>query len=186
MKPPSRRRAHGWACVAIAAALAYAGSSQAQAPTEYHVKAAYLANFGRFVEWPPQPAATEGQPFSVCVLGNDPFGPALDAAVAGEVINRNPLRARRIAKPREASTCRILYISLSEDARLKSILADLGSTSVLTVSDIPQFARRGGMIELVLIGDKVRFEINVAAAEHAGLTLSSELLKLATAVRRTQ
>jgi hypothetical protein len=187
MKTPFRRATHGWICVAIAAAMGCAGNSRAHAPapTEYHVKAAYLANFGRFVEWPPQPAAAEGQPFNVCVLGDDPFGPALDAALAGEAINRAPLRARRIAKPRDASNCRILYISLSEDTRLKPILADLGSTSVLTVSDIPQFAKRGGMIELVLVKDKVRFEINMAAAEHAGLTLSSELLKLATAVRRT-
>jgi hypothetical protein len=186
-RTPARGRGlHRIARAAAALVLACAGNlpAQAPAPTEYQVKAAYLANLGRFVEWPARAGAAEDQPFNVCVLGDDPFGPALDAALAGETINRAPLISRRIAQPRDAGNCRILFIPLSADARLKAILADLGNAGVLTVSDIPQFSRRGGMIELVLVGNRVRFEINMAAASRSGLTLSSELLKLAVAVRK--
>ncbi len=154
----ARSRSAFYACVRLEL------TGPGAAPTEYQVKAAYLANFGRFVEWPPEPGVVDRPAVYVCVLGDDPFGPALDAALAGEMINRAPLAARRIAQPREAENCRILFIPVSADGRLKTILADLGHANVLTVSDIPQFARRGGMIEFVLVGNRVRFEINVAAA----------------------
>lgn len=166
----------------LAAAVRIA--AQAPGPTEYQVKAAYLSNFGRFVEWPARTSSAEDQPFTVCVLGEDPFGPALDSALAGEVIRKAPVVPRRISGVHDAAFCRIIFISRSEEPRLKTILPALQSTGALTVSDVPQFARRGGMIGLVLAGSKVRFEINVAALEQAGLTVSSELLKLAVAVRK--
>jgi YfiR/HmsC-like len=150
-------------------------------PTEYQVKAAYLSNFGRFVEWR---ARVGNEPFKVCVLGPDPFGPALDATVSGESIDHAPVEAKRIAGAQEAGSCRILFISSAEDTQLRAILTALDKTSVLTVSDIPQFAKRGGMIQFILIGNRVRFEVNLDAAQRAGLSLSSELLKLATTVRR--
>jgi hypothetical protein len=92
--------------------------------------------------------------------------------------------ARRITKPQEALSCRILFIGSSEDRQLKGILAALDGAGILTVSDMPQFSQRGGMIEFTLEGNKVRFEVNLTTAEDAGLTLSSELLKVATTVRR--
>jgi hypothetical protein len=163
-------------------------------PTEYDVKAVYLSNFGRFVEWPPapeqptqpggEPPAGGPEPFNVCVIGSDPFGPALDRALAGESINRAPLIPKRISRVQDAPGCRILFIAASEDKQLRSILAGLGSASILTVGDAPQFTRRGGMIQFVLEGNRVHFEINLAAAQRARLVLSSELVKLATAVRR--
>jgi hypothetical protein len=186
-RTPAKNRWRAWACLVFTGVLICANNlpAQAPAPTDYQVKAAYLANFGRFVEWPPRSGPSQDQSFNVCVLGDDPFGPALDAALAGETINRAPLVPRRITKPREATNCRIVFITLSEDSHLKTMLPPLENAGVLTVSDIPQFARRGGMIELVLAGNKVRFEINVAATARAGLTLSSELLKLAVVVRKT-
>jgi hypothetical protein len=81
--------------------------------------------------------------------------------------------------------CRVLYISASEDGRLKEILAGLDKSGVLTVSDIPQFSQRGGMIQFVLVGNKLRFEVNLTNAQTAGLTLSSDLLKVAVAVRKS-
>ena len=120
-----------------------------------------------------------------CVLGQDPFGPALDATVAGETIDRAHVVAKRISRPQDAAHCRILFISSSEDGQLKEILAELEGASVLTVSDAPQFARRGGMVQFILDGNKVRFEVNLPAAERVGLNLSSELLKLAVNVRRS-
>lgn len=168
----------------IACALTVGAGLRAQnrKPSEYEVKAAYLYNFGRFVQWP---AAISNDSFTVCVLGQDPFGPALSAIQADETIGGKNVIAERIPKPGDARHCRILFISSSEESRLKQVFAELGDTSVLTVSDLPQFARRGGMIQFSLDGNRVRFEVNLTPAERAGLTLSSELLKLATNVRRS-
>ena len=157
--------------------------SQQAKPTEYQVKAAYLYNFGRFVEWPASFAAT-GDSFSICVLGQDPFGATLDAVLTGEAIDGKSVVARRILRPQEAVHCRILFISSSENSQLKEILVALDHSGVLTVSDIPQFSQYGGMIQFVLQGNRIRFEVNLAAAQDAGLTLSSELLKVAVSVRR--
>ncbi|HXM93135.1 MAG TPA: YfiR family protein [Candidatus Dormibacteraeota bacterium] len=153
-------------------------------PTEYEVKAAYLYNFGRFVEWPAKVTAAS-EYFSICVLGEDPFGATFDATIAGESINGKKVVVARITKPQDAASCRILFISSSEESRLKEILATLDKTSVLTVSDISQFTRRGGMIRFVTEANRVRFEVNLAIAQHAGLTLSSQLLKVAISVKRS-
>jgi hypothetical protein len=157
--------------------------AQAPKPTEYEVEAAYLSNFGRFVEWPAR-AGTATDSFHVCVLGQDPFGPLLDAALKGETIGNAPMAAKRISGPEEAGGCRILFVSSSKDSQLNAILAALRTSNILTVADMPGFTRRGGMIQFVLEGNRVRFEINLAAAQRAGLTLSSELLKVAVAIRR--
>lgn len=151
-------------------------------PTDYQVKAAYLYNFGRFVEWPAVTA--KGDSFTVCVLGQDPFGAALDSTLAGQSIAGKSVAARRISTPQESSSCQILFLSSSEDARLPKIMESLDKAPVLTVSDIPGFSQRGGMIQFVLDGSRVRFEVNLAATQKAGLNLSSELLKVATNVRR--
>jgi hypothetical protein len=175
----------GLAAVAVAGFILGfpAMNAQGPKPTEYQVKAVYLFNFGRFVEWPSNEATRKGQPFAVCVLGQDPFGPALDAVLAGEIIDRAPVVAKRIPKPEEAVHCRVLFISSSEDGQLRDVLAALDKTSVLTVSDMPQFAKRGGMVQFLLDGNKVRFEVNQAATQRVGLSLSSDLLKLAMAIR---
>jgi hypothetical protein len=171
----------------FALALLGAANLSAQAPkvTEYQVKAAYLANFGRFVEWPTSAAVAKSESFNICVLGQDPFGADLDTAVAGETIGGARLLARRISRPQDAVDCRILFISSSEVSQWKEILAALRTLSVLTVSDMPQFARRGGIIQFLLDGSRVRFDINLAATERVGLNLSSELLKLAVTVSRS-
>jgi hypothetical protein len=159
--------------------------AQKASPSEYEVKAAYLYNFGHFIEWPTKAAAPSGGPFTFCVLGQDPFGRALDAILAGESINGANTAAARISKPQEAVNCRILFISSSEDRQLKQILGALEGTSVLTVSDLPQFSQRGGMVQFVLDGKRVRFEVNLTPVEHAHLALSSQLLKVAVNLRRS-
>ena len=153
-------------------------------PTDYDVKAAYLYNFGRFVEWPAEVTAAQSGHFTVCVLGQDPFGPSLDTTLAGETIGGKNIVAKRISNPQESDDCRILFLSPTEGGHLKKIVAELDKKAVLTVSDIPQFAQLGGMIQFVLEGKRVRFEVNLAATQRAGLTLSSELLKVATTVRK--
>ena len=151
--------------------------------SEYEVKAAYLYNFARFVEWP---AATAGPPpkaLTICILGQDPFGDAFTSIAGKEVRGRTITVARRLngACP---DSCDILFISASERRRLSQILDQLGTRAVLTVSDIDGFSRAGGMIRFVLDGNKVHFEINVDAASRADLALSSKLLKLARVLRK--
>lgn len=169
------------ACALLSASL----SAQVQdaTPTEYQVKAAFLYNFGRFVEWPPQPRPPSA--FTICVLGKDPFGPVLDELIKDKSIQGMKPVARRLERVEDAGDCRILFISSSEDARLPHILATLRGRSVLTVGEAERFAHRGGMINFRLEGSKVRFEINPDAAEQAGLTISSQLLKLARIIHES-
>ena len=162
-------------------AMAATLSAQSRA-TEYQVKAAYLANFSKFVEWSASVAKSE--PFNICVLGQDPFGGTLDAAIAGETVGRIPIAVKRIAKPQDALDCRVLFVSSSEERHWDEILAALKTFHVLTVSDMREFAKRGGIVQFVLDGSRVRFEVNLVAAEPSRLKLSSELLKLAVNVRR--
>lgn len=152
-------------------------------PTEYQVKAAYLYNFGKFVEWPTGVTASDSS-FNICVLGQDPFSSTFGTTIAGESIKGKDVLIKRIPRAQDAVGCHILFISSSEEARLKEILAALDKTSVLTVSDMSQFTRRGGMIQFVMDSNRVRFEVNLTNAERTGLTLSSQLLKVAIGVRR--
>jgi hypothetical protein len=170
----------------LSCSLLLVPSLHAQQPkaSEFQVKAAYLYNFGRFVQWPDESAADRNESFEICVLGTDPFGQALDATLAGGTIGGKSVAAKRITKPQDVDSCRILFISSSEESHLKEDLAALDKTRVLTVSDIPRFSERGGMIGFILDGNRVRFDVNLDSAQGAGLTLSSELLKVATSVRK--
>lgn len=157
--------------------------AQSAKPTDYDVKAVYLYNFGRFVEWPAA-AFAKSDLFTICILGDDPFGPALDATLSSETIAGKGVAAKRISSPQEALNCQILFLSSAEETRLSKIIESLDRGAVLTVSDIPRFSQRGGMIQFIPEGKKVRFEVNLTAVQRAGLNLSSELLKVATTVRR--
>lgn len=157
---------------------------QASRPTEYEVEAAYLYDFSLFVQWPPADGRDKQGGFEVCVLGADPFGRVLDTILAGQMAAVRNVFARRITAPEQAAGCRILFISSSEDTILKEVLASMSSTSVLTVSDMPHFVDRGGMIEFVSAKSRIRFKINLAAAQKAHLVLSSQLVKLAVSVDR--
>jgi hypothetical protein len=156
--------------------------AQETRPTESQVKAAYLFNFGRFVRWPVPADSVDS--LQICVLGKNSFGTVLDATVRGEAISGKPVTTRNIPSMREADGCHILFVSMSEEARLSTVLAGAKRLPALTVSDIPRFAERGGMIGLVNQADRIRFEVNVAPIEDSGLTVSSELLKVALRVIR--
>ena len=165
-------------------AAVQAVQAQPARPEEDQVKAAYLYNFTRFVEWPAEAAPMQDARFAICILGPDPFGAYLDTLLKDATVAGKPAVARRLTKPEDAATCPVLFISASEVDRLDPILARL-NRGVLTVSDIPAFVRRGGMIQFISAGNRIRFEVNQGVSERAGLTLSSELLKVAVAVRRT-
>ena len=157
-------------------------SGGSEGPSEYQVKAAFLLNFARFVEWPAS-GAQASEPFVVVVFGKDPFGPVLDQAMAGKTVNGRPLQVRRVTDPAALRTCQMAFIAASESRRSGEILAALSGSAVLTVSESGGFARRGGMINFVVDENHVRFEINPGSATRAGLKVSSKLLQLAIVVR---
>ncbi len=157
--------------------------AQERGPTESQVESAYLYNFGKFVTFPPEHASTSDS-FQICVIGKDPFGETLDTTLHDGTISGKKITAQRISNMRQAQPCSILFISSSEEARLTAILKDASRLSLLTVSEIHHFAEQGGIVELVKQGDRIRFEVNLAAAQESHLTLSSELLKVAIHVLR--
>jgi hypothetical protein len=160
--------------------LALASPLVAQPSREYDLKAVFLFNFVTFVDWPAQ-ARPENGPFIIGVLGQDPFGAALDEVIAGEKFKQAPLQARRCRTVEEASQCHILFISSSEAARLPAIMKELRGRPVLTVSDLPQFLEAGGVIAFSTDG-RIQLHINAPAAQRAGLTISSKLLRVAKVV----
>ncbi|MBI3768336.1 MAG: YfiR family protein [Deltaproteobacteria bacterium] len=151
-------------------------------PTEYDVKAVYLLNFARFVEWPDAGFATATAPFAICVLGSDPFGSTLDETLAGETIAGRNLVTRRIAHPTDATTCQIVFTGASETTRLPAIVDALAGRPVLTVGDETAFTQRGGMISFRLEQSTVRIDVNPEAIRRSGLSMSSQLLRLARIV----
>ena len=162
--------------------LAGMGPVRAQTSKEYQIKAVFLFNFAQFVEWPSAAFADATAPISIGVLGDDPFGPVLDQTVQGETINHRKLIIQRSQRVADLKGCHLVFISKSEKARLTDILDNLGSASVVTVSETENFARRGGIINFYIDGNKVRFEINADAAQRKGIKISSQLLKLGKAV----
>jgi hypothetical protein len=167
----------------LAAALTLASAAPAQTPGEYAVKGAFLLNFARYTEWPPAAFSGSTTPLVLCVVGDDPFGSALDS-VEGKLVRGRPIRIDRNIDAAGLPSCHIAFISDSERSRVDSLLKITDTASVLTVSDIDRFARRGGVIGLFLEGERVRFEVNLRTAERAQLRLSSNLLRLATLVRQ--
>ena len=146
--------------------------------SEYEVKAAFLFNFMQFVEWPAG-ASTNGEaPFWIGVLGEDPFGKKLEDAIEGETLHGRPLALKRARRIEDLKGCHLLFVCRSEKAQLGEILGALRGTSTLTVSDIEQFCRNGGMIGLINERGRIRFEINREAAEQCQLKISSKLLRL--------
>lgn len=159
----------------------WAAQPALEKPSEYDVKAAYLINFARFVRFAPgyEPRGT----FDICVLGRDPMGRSLDQIASGESIDKRPVRVMRIADPTAGRQCSVLFVSLFEQSDLREDMAILANADVLTVSDAPGFIDRGGMIQFVMDGDHVRFEVNLDAVNRTHLTLSSELLRVAASVK---
>ncbi len=155
--------------------------AQASERPEQEVKAAFLYNFGKYVRWPKSEPAPD-RPFVIAILGTDPFGASLDDIVRGNRIDNRPVVVRRVSRPSDLDGCEVLYVSPSEEARLDSILAAAAKAPMLTVSDMPRFVERGGMIGLVVANRRVQFEVNAEAAERAGLVLGSQLMRLARTV----
>lgn len=148
---------------------------------EYLIKAAILYNFAKFASWPETAFSYPNAPMRLCVLGDDPFGVALDSLHGKQVRNRS-LATARISTVEEAPQCHILFVSGSEEDNLSAILDYVAELPILTVGDIRRFANTGGIIALKEVDNRSRIDINLGAAEKAGLKLSSKLLRLADTV----
>jgi len=172
----SAPRAFVW--IGLAAILLAPGPSWAI--SEYQVKAAFLLNFGKYVEWPASALAPDA--LAICVLGTDPFGAALDQTLAGRRIGGRRLQARRVTDVSQARGCNILFVGRAKPARLDAVFSGLEGQPILLVGEQERFARKGGIINFIEVDQKIRFEINEAAARRARLKISSQLLKLATIV----
>lgn len=168
-----------WVCAGALLSPRYA---TADAALEYQVKAAFLLNFTKFIEWPATAFDDAGAPFTICVLGNDPFGRALEQVVAGETVGGRKLAVRKMDQAAAPHTCQVVFLAGSGKDRAAAP-GSLG-TGVLTVGEGESFVREGGIIAFVIDNHRVRFDINQSAADRAALKLSSKLLSVARSVTR--
>jgi hypothetical protein len=169
-----------WLSVAIlfvVGQLFFLPCAQAGSYEEYQVKAAFLHKFAKFVEWPSGAFSSDADPFMLCVAGKDPFGKALDTLHDKTVGNRK-IVVRKFQSTEDAGKCHILFIGSSEKSGLQQILKAVRNKQILTVGDTEGFAQSGVMINFTLQEGKVQFEINPQAVKQAGLTVSSQLLKV--------
>ncbi len=157
-------------------------AAQPTASGEYLLKAAFLYNFAKFVEWPEETFADGQAPLTLCVLGQDPFGPTLDA-LAEKSVKGRPLRIARLSQPSNAGACHILFIDRTEIPHTQAILPALNGKAVLTVCDGERCAQQGLMINLRTVSDKIQIEMNIEAIQRTPLKVSSQLIKLAHVIK---
>jgi YfiR/HmsC-like len=186
----SRGRGQRWwlgglllAVAGVAWASLPSPSARAERPSRDEVEAAYLYNFGKFVRWP---AGEARGPLVICVAAQESFAHAIGALVTGEQIDQRPLQVKALNVPGGVAGCSILFIGPMEAGRVDAFLAAAAGKPILTVGEMPDFLVRGGTIQFVMMEDHVRFSVNLNAANRGGLSLSSELLKVAVSVTGKQ
>jgi hypothetical protein len=148
---------------------------------EYLIKAAYLYNFMKFVEWPPEEFKDSLSPINLYILGTDPFGGALDS-ISDKMVKGRRLHIKHVNHVNEISGGHILFISASEKRNLRHTLRALKNSAILTVGEMDGFAQQGGVINFITVENRIQFEINPDAAQQSGLKISSQLLRLAKIV----
>jgi hypothetical protein len=167
--------------LALALGAAAARAQEGAGSVEYPVKAAFLYNFMRYVQWPERSAAE----MTVCILGRDPFGPAIDRALVGKAVGGRQVTVRRLATAATSQACAVLFVPASAMREWGAAHSRLGGEPVLTVGETRGFTEAGGVIGFVVEANRLQFEVNQSAADAARLRLSSRLLGLAHSVRRT-
>jgi hypothetical protein len=177
----SRRRTGALAIFLLLAATPRLRAEEAT-PVEYQVKAAFLLNFAKFIEWPADVFQDEKAQITICILRYDPFGHSLDEILRGKTVNNRQVVARRIVEAEELSACQIVFVSEREEKHLPEVLNRLKGSSVLVAGETGTFAERGGGIQFFLEDHRLRFAVNVDAIRKARLTVSSKLLALAKIV----
>jgi YfiR/HmsC-like len=154
------------------------GTPAEQPSREYLIKAAILYNFAKFTRWPAESFQSVDAPLQLCVFGIDPFGEAL-AIIDGKRVGTRTLRTRLITDTAQVAECHLLFVSASESESLGRVLAVTDGFAILTVADVADFSKAGGIITLKVVEDRTRFDVNQRAADRAGLKLSAKLLRLA-------
>lgn len=178
--PLRRRRAVRLAgMVSVLLSVALAAAQQAD---EARTKAAYVFNFGRYLRQPETAEIQNRRSFDICVLGRDEFHGALDRLLETEESGGLPVRRLAVSNGITARSCAIVFVSRLERNRVDQVLAELAGAPVLTVSDMPHFLQHGGMIQLETKARQVRFSVALSPVNKAGLSLSSQLLKVALVV----
>jgi hypothetical protein len=155
------------------------GTSRAEAFEEYHIKAAFLYHFSNFVDWPASTfEATKGH-LRICVMGKDPFGQSLDATLANKSVRDHPFEIRRNPPTTELQHCHLLYLPASASSQIRALRHQVAKENVLTVGETLDFMRQGGMVQLFVDNQKIRFAVNTDVVNQANLKVSSKLLRLA-------
>ena len=173
------RRAPLRLACAVLAGLAWATPAQAQAPEagENSVKAAFLYNFTKFVEWPANAFEGAASPFRVCVFADPAFRRELEVMLGGESVGARPVAV--LADPRDVRGCHVAYFGGRGEERARQVLPSLRQVPVLTVGEGPRFLEQGGLIAFALDQNRVRFDVNKTALDRTGLLVSSKLLRVA-------
>ena len=177
-----RARIQRLAAVAAIAVCAFTSSAWAQSATAPVLKAAFLYNFAKFSEWPAD-ALAPGQRLALCVVGDAAIADALGHTIEGHTIEGHELTVTVRTANESAAGCHLLYVSASQVKRSAGLLQSAKGASVFTVSDGNSFAESGGVAQLIVENDRMRFAINIAAAQRVRLTISSKLLSLARIVK---
>jgi hypothetical protein len=152
--------------------------AEQQKPGEYQVKAAFIYQFINFIEWPPESKFNDSPSINLCIIGDDPFGRAIEDMRSKTIKGKRPA-IKRFNSFKEARNCHIIFIPASEKDNAGQILKSFRKTTVLTVGDAQEFAAKGAIISFFIERNKVRFIVNTEAARRSGLKISAKLLKLA-------
>jgi YfiR/HmsC-like len=155
------------------------GRGQSSRISEDQVKAAFLYNFAKFVQWPEDSFSSPDSPLRMCTFGGTSLGPALEELAQGKIVAGRRVQVQKPRSLQQARSCQVLFIGYQELPRLQEVLAAVRGASVLVVSESPGFAAHGAMIEFVRESDRLRFEINAKAARDARMNISAKLLSLA-------
>ena len=180
--PPVLRLTVVTVACAVSAVLPNA-HAQSPAVREYQIKAAFVYNFIKFVDWPSGALPVSSDTINICVLRDDPFAEALES-IKGKTVKAKQVTIRRIEPGRDLEACQVVFIGSSEEKHMPQVMESLHGLNVLTVGEMERFVQLGGIINFFVQNNRVRFEINVNSAERAGLKLSSQLLSLAKVVRQ--
>jgi len=166
--------------------VAWPAAAQSSEPTEYQVKAAFLFNFTKFVDWPESVFADAHAPIVLGIVGEDPFDGDLGQIVAGQMVKGRAISIRKYRFGEDLRHCQILFVGSSEQMHIPNILLSVQGASILTVSDVDQFADSGGVMQFVVEQSRVHFIVNWDAAMRAHLEISAKLLALARVINRTE
>jgi len=179
--PWSRRRSRLVRPVALAILLLAIPARAADRSLEYAVKSTFLYKFASFVDWPAGAFEHESSPFSLCVVGGDPYGGRIREAVTGQSVGRHPIVLRELVKAQSRTGCHAMFVSASETESATEVLNAMGGSPTLTITD-SSLGQTAGIIHFVIVDGRVSFDIDNVAAAKNHLVISSKLLALARRV----